>query len=110
MFSCPTATIRYIETPHTCKIPIVNTQPIRIRKNQNKECNPYSSNLTTYERARRLSEDEMTISENIECSREICLARQINDPTIINTPPSEFMTSLKERLCVYFCDNKLNSK
>jgi len=38
------------------------------------------------------------------CSREICLARQIIDPTIVNTPPSIFITSLKERLNIYFCD------
>jgi len=41
-------------------------------------------------------------------NREICLARQIIDPTIVNTPPSEFMNSLKERLCVYFCDTPIS--
>ena len=53
----------------------------------------------------RLSEDEsmfQPVTSNL--NREICLARQINDPTIVNTPPSEFMTLLKERLGIYFSD------
>jgi len=61
---------------------------------------PQSSIIEIISETDRLSEHEPPAN-----THEICLARQIIDPTIVNTPPSEFMTSLKERLCIYFCDN-----
>ena len=34
--------------------------------------------------------------------REIHVTGQLFDPTIVNTPPSEFMDQLKDRLQIYF--------
>ena len=51
--------------------------------------------------------DEELEKETYFRTPEICLARQINDPSFVNTPPSDFMNSLKERMCVYFCDKAI---
>ena len=83
------------------------------QKNCNSQCNISETKYPSHSapipiRLPPKSVSSQNIRNDIDMSNPkyvLSTSRSIHDPTIVNTPPTDFMRNLKERMNVYFTSN-----